>query len=63
MKCFFIIVYQVCFGMVRDNLMELKFNWTHQPLIFVDDIGLLDTDINTIKKTEAKLDVSSENAL
>jgi hypothetical protein len=32
------IVYQVCFRMIQDNQTEIKFNWTHQLLIYADNI-------------------------
>jgi sorting nexin-29 len=37
---------------VQENQVGLKLNWTHQLLIYVDDVNLLGDNIDTIKKTQ-----------
>jgi hypothetical protein len=42
---------------VQDNQVGLKFNGTHQLLVYVDDVNLLEDNIDTINKnTETLID-------
>jgi hypothetical protein len=44
--------------------VELKLNWTHQLLAYVDDVNLLGDNIDTIKKNmEIVIDASKEVGL
>jgi hypothetical protein len=49
---------------VRENLVGLKLNGTHQLLVYTDDVNLLGDNINTIKKNiNALIDASIESGL
>jgi hypothetical protein len=44
--------------------MGLKLNWTHQLLVYADDLNLLQENIDTVKKnTDALIDASKEVGL
>jgi hypothetical protein len=44
---------------VQENQAGLKLNWTHQVLVYADDVNLLGDNMNTIKKsTESIIDGS-----
>jgi hypothetical protein len=49
---------------VQVNHVGLKLNGTHQPLVYADDVNLLEDNIDTIKKnTETLIDGSREDVL
>jgi hypothetical protein len=49
---------------VQESQVGLKFNWTHQLLVYADDVNLLGDDIDTINKnTETLIDASKEDGL
>jgi hypothetical protein len=49
---------------VHENQVVLKLNWTHQLLVYADDVNLLGDDIETIKKdTQTVIDASKEVSL
>jgi hypothetical protein len=35
---------------IQENQVGLKFNGTHQLLVYADDVNLLEDKINTVKK-------------
>jgi hypothetical protein len=37
---------------VQENHVGLKLNWTHQLLVYVDDVNLLGDNTDTTKKTQ-----------
>jgi hypothetical protein len=47
---------------VQENQAGLKFNQTHQLLVYADDINLLWDNINTIKKNKEALNNASREA-
>jgi hypothetical protein len=48
---------------VKGNKEGLKLNWTHQFLVFADDVNLLDSNIDFSKKNrKAPLDASKEGS-
>jgi hypothetical protein len=49
---------------VQKNQVGLKLNWTHQLLVYVDNVILMGDNIGTIKKnTETVIDASKEVGL
>jgi hypothetical protein len=49
---------------VQENHVELKLNGTHQLLVYVDDVNLLEDNIDTTKKnTQTLIDASKEIGL
>jgi hypothetical protein len=40
---------------VKENQVGLKLNWTHQLLVYADDVNLLGDNIDTIKKDRETL--------
>jgi hypothetical protein len=49
---------------VQENQVGLKLSWTHQLLVYDDDVNLLRNNIDTIKKTtETLIDASKEIGL
>jgi hypothetical protein len=40
---------------VRETQVGLKLNWTHQLLVYADDMNLLIVNIDTIKKNTGNL--------
>jgi hypothetical protein len=49
---------------VQKNEVGLKLNWTHQLLVYADDVNLLGDNTDTIKKnTETVIDASKEVSL
>jgi hypothetical protein len=49
---------------VQENYLRLKLNGTHQPLVYADDVNILDDNIDIIKKNKQTLtDASKEIGL
>jgi hypothetical protein len=52
------------FRNVQESQVELKFNRTHQILVYADDVNLLGGNINTLKRnTKAVIDASKDVGL
>jgi hypothetical protein len=45
---------------VQVNQDELKLNYTHQPLVYADDVNVLGESVHTIKKNAEALAVASK---
>jgi hypothetical protein len=50
---------------VQDNQVRLELNGTHQPLVYADDVNMLDGNTNTMRKKseEALLEACKEGDL
>jgi hypothetical protein len=53
--CFSILLQNVPFMKVHENQVGLKLSWTHQLLVYADDVNLLSDNIDTIKKKHGNL--------
>jgi hypothetical protein len=45
---------------IQENQMVLKLNWTHQLLVYADDVNLLGYNIDMIKKKQNLINTSKE---